>query len=112
MLNVECWGPQRILHSSFCILHSPSSDPPPHSHPSSFIPPPSSLIPAPSSLIPSLASRQPIACSDWSGPGDGDNDRGQIVTVCVQYAYQPILAGLLPIPDFTVSGRASLVVNH
>ena len=59
-----------------------------------------------------LASRQPIACSDWSGPGDGDNDRGQIVTVCVQYAYQPILAGLLPIPDFTVSGRASLVVNH
>jgi hypothetical protein len=30
----------------------------------------------------------------------------------VQYAYKPILAGLLPIPDITVSGRASLVVNN
>jgi hypothetical protein len=55
---------------------------------------------------------QPVPCADWADLGDGDNNRGQIVTVCVQYAYKPILAGLLPIPDITVSGRASLVVNN
>ena len=58
------------------------------------------------------ATSQPIPCSDWTGLGDGDNNRGQIVTVCVEYAYKPLLAGLLPIPDFIVTGRASLVVNN
>lgn len=55
---------------------------------------------------------QPVVCPAWSGPGDGDNNRGQLVTVCVQYAYKSILAGLAPIPDFTISGRATLVVNN
>jgi hypothetical protein len=58
------------------------------------------------------ATNQPLACSAWSGLGDGDNNRGQIVTVCVSYSYQSILGGVVPIPDFTISGRASLVVNH
>ena len=58
------------------------------------------------------ATGQPTPCSSWAGLGDGTNNRGQIVTVCVQYAYKPILAGFLPIPDFSVSGRASLVVNN
>jgi hypothetical protein len=59
-----------------------------------------------------LATSQPVPCSDWTGVGDGDNNRGQIVTVCVQYNYKPLLAGLLPIPNFSVTGRASLVVNN
>ena len=62
-----------------------------------------------------------LPCIQWADPtydlspnglGDGTNNRGQVVTVCVQYAYKPILAGFLPIPDFSVSGRASLVVNN
>jgi hypothetical protein len=59
-----------------------------------------------------LATNTPIACSAWSGLGDGDNNRGQIVTVCVEYSYDSILAGVLPIPDFTVTGRATLVINN
>ena len=59
-----------------------------------------------------LATRELVACPDWAGPGDGDNNRGQIVTVCVQYAYRSLLAGLVPIPDFTIAGRATLVVNN
>jgi hypothetical protein len=60
-----------------------------------------------------LVTRQPVACLDWgTNLGDGDNNRGQIVTVCVQYTYKSLLAGYLPFPDFTVSGRASLVVNN
>ena len=57
-------------------------------------------------------SSQPVACPAWSGLGDGDNNRGQIVTVCVQYAYSSILGDLVPIPDFTIAGRATLVVNN
>jgi TadE-like protein len=63
-----------------------------------------------------------LQCSEWTtasdlspdtgGLGDGDNNRGQIVTVCVQYSYKSLLAGYLPLPDFTVSGRATLVVNN
>lgn len=56
-------------------------------------------------------TNEPIPCADWSGLGDGDNGRGQLVTVCVQYSYDALL-GFLPIPDFTVSGRATLVVNN
>jgi hypothetical protein len=59
-----------------------------------------------------LATSATVPCADWSGIGDGDNNRGQIVTVCVEYAYDSILAGVLPIPDFTVTGRATLVVNN
>jgi hypothetical protein len=57
-------------------------------------------------------TNQPVACPAWSDLGDGDNNRGQIVTVCVQYAYQSVLGDLVPIPDFTIAGRASLVVNN
>jgi len=59
-----------------------------------------------------LATSAPVPCADWAGVGDGDNNRGQIVTVCVEYAYDSFLAGVLPIPDFTVTGRATLVVNN
>jgi hypothetical protein len=59
-----------------------------------------------------LTTHEPIACSAWSGVGDGDNNRGQIVTVCIQYTYRSLMADYLPIPDFTVTGRASLVVNN
>jgi Flp pilus assembly protein TadG len=59
-----------------------------------------------------LATSTPVPCVDWSSLGDGDNNRGQIVTVCVAYTYDSILAGVLPIPDFTVTGRATLVVNN
>jgi hypothetical protein len=57
-------------------------------------------------------TNQPVPCSAWSGLGDGDNNRGQLVMVCVSYSYTSILGGFIPIPDFTISGRASLVVNH
>jgi hypothetical protein len=59
-----------------------------------------------------VATHTPVACDAWSDIGDGDNNRGQIVTVCVRYTYDSILKPYLPIPDFTVTGRASLVVNH
>lgn len=60
-----------------------------------------------------LTTHQPVPCSDWGTDlGDGSNFRGEIVSVCVQYTYRSLLAGYLPIPDFTVSGRASLVVNN
>jgi hypothetical protein len=59
-----------------------------------------------------LASNQPVPCPDWADLGDGDNKRGQIVTVCVQYSYQSLLGDLVPIPNFAISGRATLVVNN
>jgi hypothetical protein len=59
-----------------------------------------------------LVANQPVPCPNWTDLGDGDNSRGQIVTVCVQYAYQSILGDLAPIPDFTITGRATLVVNN
>lgn len=58
-----------------------------------------------------LGTNTPVPCADWSDLGDGDNNRGQIVAVCVQYSYDALLS-FLPIPDFTVSGRATLVVNN
>jgi hypothetical protein len=57
-------------------------------------------------------TNQPLPCTAWSDDGDGSNNRGQIATVCVSYSYRSILGGFIPIPDFTISGRASLVVNH
>ena len=59
-----------------------------------------------------VATHTPVPCDTWAGLGDGDNNRGQIVTVCVRYSYASLLAPYLPIPDFAVTGRASLVVNH
>ena len=57
------------------------------------------------------ATNTPVPCSAWADLGDGDNGRSQLVTVCVQYSYDALL-GFLPIPDFTVTGRATLVVNN
>jgi hypothetical protein len=59
-----------------------------------------------------LATKEPVPCTDWSDLGDGDNGRGQIVTVCVEYAYKSILGDLAPVPNFTITGRATLVVNN
>lgn len=59
-----------------------------------------------------LATGEPVPCADWTGLGDGDNNRGQIVTVCISYRYQSLIGAFVPIPDFTVTGRATLVVNH
>jgi hypothetical protein len=59
-----------------------------------------------------------LPCGDWAGAsdayplGDGDNGRGQMVTVCVNYSYESLFKSFLPVPDFTVSARANLVVNH
>lgn len=62
-----------------------------------------------------------ISCEDWGDPGvdpyaplgDGDNGRGQMVSVCVAYKYQSLLSFFAPvIPDFTVNGGSSLVVNN
>jgi len=59
-----------------------------------------------------------LACADWAGAadphplGDGDNGRSQMVTVCVSYSYESLFKSFLPIPDFTVSARSNLVVNH
>lgn len=59
-----------------------------------------------------------LPCTDWAGPGDsfpvgdGDNGRGQLVTVCVAYSYASLFKSFLPIPDFTVGARTDFVVNH
>lgn len=47
--------------------------------------------------------------------GTGNNGRSnppQNVTVTVAYAYRPIIAALVPLPTFTISGESTLVINH
>lgn len=50
-------------------------------------------------------------------PGDtstGTNDRGEYVTVFVDYTYQPMLAEILDtrfLPDITISAESTLVIN-
>lgn len=44
--------------------------------------------------------------------GDGTNERNQTVRVDVTYVYRPVLAGVVPLPTFTLTGGSSLVVNH
>ena len=52
-----------------------------------------------------------LPCAEWTTVGDGDNNRGQVAAVCVQYSYASLFKVFLPIPDFTVSARSDLVVN-
>lgn len=47
--------------------------------------------------------------------GTGNNGRSsppQNVNVAVRYSYQPILAGIVPLPAFSISGASTLVINH
>ena len=53
-----------------------------------------------------------VACAAAPGLGDGTNDRGNLVLVEVEYDFETILGAYLPLPDFTLVGRTSLVVNH
>ena len=44
--------------------------------------------------------------------GDGNNGRNQAVDVRITYTFRPWLAGLVPLPTFTLTGGSTLVVNH
>ena len=52
-------------------------------------------------------------CPDTNsvGQGDGSNDRNETVVVEVSYTFRP-LAGIVPLPTFTLTGGSSLVVNN
>ena len=54
------------------------------------------------------------ACPDTNevGKGDGTNARNQTVKVDVRYTFRPMIAGLVPLPTFTLTGGSILVVNH
>lgn len=60
----------------------------------------------------------PYACPDnntGNDMGTGNNGRTdppQTVNVTVEYTYQPIIAALVPLPSFTISGGSTLVINH
>ncbi len=44
--------------------------------------------------------------------GDGDNGRNQTVKVNVTYTFQPMIAGVVPLPTFTMTGGSTLVINN
>jgi hypothetical protein len=44
--------------------------------------------------------------------GTGSNGRGEYVQVKVSYTFQPLIAGVVPLPSFTLTGGSTLVVNH
>jgi hypothetical protein len=47
--------------------------------------------------------------------GTGNNGRSnppQNVNVTVKYAFRPLLAAVVPLPSFTLSGGSTLVINH
>jgi hypothetical protein len=47
--------------------------------------------------------------------GTGNNGRTnppQSVNVTVIYSYRPIIAGIVPLPTFTLTGGSTLVINH
>ncbi len=51
--------------------------------------------------------------ADCPGPqGDGDNGRNQTVRVTVSYTFQPMIAGVVPLPTFTMTGGSTLVINN
>jgi hypothetical protein len=52
-----------------------------------------------------------VDCAASSGLGDGTNGRGNQILVEVTYDFETILSAYLPLPDFTLTGRTSLVVN-
>jgi Flp pilus assembly protein TadG len=47
-----------------------------------------------------------------AGKGDGHNGRNQTVVVDVRYVFRPFIAGIVPLPTFTLSGGSTLVVNN
>ncbi len=51
-------------------------------------------------------------CASTSGLGNGDNGRGRQAYVEVRYTFNTLLAGYVPLPTFTLTGRTTLVVNH
>lgn len=53
-----------------------------------------------------------VDCAAAPGLGDGTNGRGMLVLVEVAYDFETLLGAYLPLPDFTLRGRTSLVVNH
>lgn len=52
------------------------------------------------------------AGNDMGTGNNGRSDPPQNVNVTVKYTYQPIIAGFVPLPSFTISGGSTLVVNH
>jgi len=47
--------------------------------------------------------------------GTGNNGRSnppQNVSVTVKYTYKPIIAAVVPLPTFTLTGGSTLVINH
>ena len=46
-----------------------------------------------------------------TGLGNGTNDRNQTVVVSIAYTYGSLIP-LVPLPDFTLTGGSTLVVNH
>jgi Flp pilus assembly protein TadG len=44
--------------------------------------------------------------------GDGDNSRNQTVRVTVAYTFRPMIAGVVPLPTFTMTGGSTLVINN
>jgi hypothetical protein len=51
-------------------------------------------------------------CVNTAGRGNGSNERGQQVAVRVEYDFESILGAYLPLPDFTLEGSTTLVVNN
>jgi hypothetical protein len=51
-------------------------------------------------------------CIGTAGRGDGDNERGQQVAIEVEYDFKTLLSAYLPLPDFTLEGKSTLVVNN
>ena len=52
------------------------------------------------------------AGNDMGTGNNGRSDPPQNVTVTVKYSYKPIIAGIVPLPSFTLSGGSTLVINH
>ena len=44
--------------------------------------------------------------------GNGTNERGDTVVVDVAYTFRPFIAGLVPLPTFTLTGGSTLVINN
>jgi TadE-like protein len=56
----------------------------------------------------------PAGCPNTNAiaAGDGHNGRNQNVRVTVAYTFRPMVAGVVPLPSFTLTGGSTLVVNH
>jgi hypothetical protein len=52
------------------------------------------------------------AGNDMGTGNNGRSDPPQNVNVTVEYRYRPIIAALVPLPAFTITGGSTLVINH